>query len=244
MLALARDMADPRHPAEVCLVLANRPDAGGLARAAALGLPTACVDHRPFRRRPRRLRGGARRAAGRERRRDPLPRGLHARADAGLHRALGGADAQHPPVDPAALPRPRHPCPLPRRRAWRCTAAPSTRSRPSSTPGPILGQAVMPVEPGDTPETLAARLLPLEHRLYPAVLRRFAAGDRGKVALSRGRPRRLPVSRRARGPRRSRRSRPPRCRRRRSRAPSSRRSTARTPCGSCRRRPRPGWSRP
>ena len=34
----------------------------------------------------------------------------------------------------------------------------------------------MPVLPGDTPETLAARVLAQEHRLYPAVLRRFAAG--------------------------------------------------------------------
>ena len=49
--------------------------------------------------------------------------------------------------------------------------------------GPILGQAVIPVEPDDTPETLAARLLPMEHRLYPAVLRQFAAGDRRRVAL-------------------------------------------------------------
>ena len=49
--------------------------------------------------------------------------------------------------------------------------------------GPILGQAVVPVAEGDTPETLAARVLPMEHRLYPAVLRRFAAGDRRKVAL-------------------------------------------------------------
>jgi phosphoribosylglycinamide formyltransferase-1 len=49
--------------------------------------------------------------------------------------------------------------------------------------GPILGQAVIPVEPGDTPASLAARLLPMEHRLYPAVLRRFAAGDRSRVAL-------------------------------------------------------------
>jgi phosphoribosylglycinamide formyltransferase-1 len=39
------------------------------------------------------------------------------------------------------------------------------------------------VASGDTPATLAARLLPLEHRLYPAVLRRFAAGDRTPVAL-------------------------------------------------------------
>jgi phosphoribosylglycinamide formyltransferase-1 len=49
--------------------------------------------------------------------------------------------------------------------------------------GPILGQAVIPVLADDTPERLAARLLPIEHRLYPAVLRRFAAGDRTKVAL-------------------------------------------------------------
>ena len=50
--------------------------------------------------------------------------------------------------------------------------------------GPVLGQArVIPVAPGDTPETLAARVLAEEHRLYPPVLRRFAAGDRRKVAM-------------------------------------------------------------
>jgi len=49
--------------------------------------------------------------------------------------------------------------------------------------GPILGQARVPVEPGDTPATLAARVLALEHRLYPAVLRRFAAGDRRPLML-------------------------------------------------------------
>jgi phosphoribosylglycinamide formyltransferase-1 len=49
--------------------------------------------------------------------------------------------------------------------------------------GPILGQAVIPIEPGDTPDTLAARLLPVEHRLYPLVLRRFAAGDRRPLAM-------------------------------------------------------------
>jgi phosphoribosylglycinamide formyltransferase-1 len=50
--------------------------------------------------------------------------------------------------------------------------------------GPILGQARVPVVPGDTPETLAARVLTQEHRLYPAVLRRFAEGDRRPVFLS------------------------------------------------------------
>ncbi len=50
--------------------------------------------------------------------------------------------------------------------------------------GPILGQASLQVGGEDTAETLAARVLKLEHQLYPAVLRRFAAGDRGLVQLN------------------------------------------------------------
>ena len=49
--------------------------------------------------------------------------------------------------------------------------------------GPILGQARVSVRPDDTPETLAARVLVEEHRLYPAVLRRFVDGDRAEVVL-------------------------------------------------------------
>jgi phosphoribosylglycinamide formyltransferase-1 len=43
--------------------------------------------------------------------------------------------------------------------------------------GPILGQARVPVLPGDTADSLAARVLVQEHQLYPAVLRRFAIGE-------------------------------------------------------------------
>jgi phosphoribosylglycinamide formyltransferase-1 len=49
--------------------------------------------------------------------------------------------------------------------------------------GPLLGQARLAIAPGDTPETLASRVLTLEHQLYPAVLRRFAQGDRTPVFL-------------------------------------------------------------
>jgi phosphoribosylglycinamide formyltransferase-1 len=49
--------------------------------------------------------------------------------------------------------------------------------------GPILGQARVPVLPGDTPDSLAARVLGQEHVLYPAVLRRYAGGDRSPVLL-------------------------------------------------------------
>jgi phosphoribosylglycinamide formyltransferase-1 len=50
--------------------------------------------------------------------------------------------------------------------------------------GPILGQARVPVLPGDSEDSLAARVLKMEHQLYPAVLRRFVAGDRTPVLLS------------------------------------------------------------
>lgn len=49
--------------------------------------------------------------------------------------------------------------------------------------GPILGQARVPVLAGETPESLAARVLVEEHRLYPMVLRRFADGDRGRLDI-------------------------------------------------------------
>jgi phosphoribosylglycinamide formyltransferase 1 len=49
--------------------------------------------------------------------------------------------------------------------------------------GPILGQAAVPVQPGDSAEILAGRVLRAEHALYPAVLRRFAHGDRTPLIL-------------------------------------------------------------
>ena len=43
--------------------------------------------------------------------------------------------------------------------------------------GPVLAQEQVPVEPGDTPETLAARVLEVEHRFYPEILQRIASGQ-------------------------------------------------------------------
>ena len=47
MAALAQDM-DAEHPAEPVLVLSNNPEAGGLAKAADMGIPTVVVDHHPY----------------------------------------------------------------------------------------------------------------------------------------------------------------------------------------------------
>ncbi|MEO1239455.1 MAG: formyltransferase family protein, partial [Pseudomonadota bacterium] len=54
---------------------------------------------------------------------------------------------------------------------------------PELDAGPVLGQGRVPVLPDDTPETLADRVLKIEHQLYPAVLRRFASGDTTRLDL-------------------------------------------------------------
>lgn len=181
MLALARDMADPDHPAEACLVLSNRPGATGLARAAELRLPAEAVDHRAYSDRPAfeaalqaRLEGA----------------GAELLCLAGFMRVLTAEFAArwrgrmlnvHPSLLPLFPGLDTHARALAAGVSVHgCTVHEVT---PELDAGPILGQAVIPVLAGDTAETLAARLLPMEHQLYPTVLRRFATGDRGPVAL-------------------------------------------------------------
>ena len=181
MVALAKSMTGD-HPARPVLVLSNDPQAGGLAKAREMHVPTFAVDHRPFGKDRAGFEAALSQAldtakpdilclAGFMRILTPeftarwegrmlnihpsfLPKykGLHTHA-----RALEAGDAEHG-----------------------CTVHEVTAALDD---GPILGQARIGVEAGDTPESLAARLLPLEHRLYPAVLRRFAAGDRTPVML-------------------------------------------------------------
>jgi phosphoribosylglycinamide formyltransferase 1 len=182
MAALLRDMEDPQHPAQACLVVANRPDAGGLARARALGVPAVAVDHRGF--------GGERAAFEAAMEKVLAEHGAELLCLAGFMRVLtDGFIARwqgrmlniHPSILPLFPGLDTHARALEAGMAVHgCTVHEVTAALDS---GPILGQAVVRVLPGDTPGTLAERLLPMEHRLYPAVLRRFAAGDRRKVAL-------------------------------------------------------------
>lgn len=182
MLALLRDMALPGHDAVPVLVAANDPAAAGLARAAALGVPTAAVDHRPF---------GADRAAFEAALLAPI---LDARPDilclAGFMRVLTPAfvarfQGRMLNIHPSLLPR--YPGLHTHQRALDAGDAEAGCTVHEVTPvlddGPLLGQARVPILPGDTAETLAARVLVQEHRLYPAVLRRFARGDRTPVLL-------------------------------------------------------------
>lgn len=181
MLALAASMAGD-HPARPVLVLSNDPGATGLQRAVELGIPTAAVDHRPF---------GKDRAAFEAELLKPL---LVADADivclAGFMRVLtpgfvGRFAGRMLNIHPSLLPK--YPGLHTHQRALDAGDAEAGCTVHEVTPvlddGPILGQACVPVMPGDTAEILATRVLREEHRLYPAVLRRFASGDRRPLSL-------------------------------------------------------------
>ncbi len=180
MLALVRDMTGD-HPAFPVLVASNDPAAGGLAKAAALGIPTAALDHRAY--------------PSREAFEADLARILDAANPdviclAGFMRILTPGFIRHYEgrmlnIHPSLLPK--YPGLHTHARALAagdteagCTVHEVTADLDA---GPILGQARVPVLPGDTPDTLAARVLIQEHRLYPAVLRRFATNDRTPVLL-------------------------------------------------------------
>ena len=181
MVALVRSMTGD-HPARPVLVASNDPAAQGLERASELGVPVAAVDHRPFR---------GDRAAFEAELLKPI---LAARPDilclAGFMRVLTAGFVERFAgrmlnIHPSLLPR--YPGLDTHRRALEAGDAEAGCTVHEVTPvldnGPILGQARVPIQPGDTAETLAARVLAMEHRLYPAVLRRFAAGDRTPVFL-------------------------------------------------------------
>lgn len=181
MLALVNSMTGD-HPARAVLVASNDPQAGGLAKAAALGVPTAAVDHRPY---------GKDRAA--------FEAGLLSHIEAaepdilclaGFMRVLTPGfvarfEGRMLNIHPSLLPK--YPGLHTHQRAIDagdteagCTVHEVTAVLDN---GPLLGQARVPVLAGDSWDSLAARVLVQEHRLYPAVLRRYAAGGRDPILL-------------------------------------------------------------
>jgi phosphoribosylglycinamide formyltransferase 1 len=174
MLALVEAAAAPGFPAEIVLVVSNRPDAAGLTTAAARGIPTVAIDHRPF---------GTDRAAH-EAAVDAALRahGVEIVCLAGYLRLLspflvsrwsGRMLNIHPSLLPAYKGLHTH---------ERVLAAGEMRHGCSVhlvtddlDSGPILAQSEVPVLPGDTAETLSARVLSAEHKLYPRALAAFAS---------------------------------------------------------------------
>lgn len=182
MVALLDDMARDGHAGMPAVVLANSADAGGLARAAERGVPTVVVDHRPF---------GKDRAAFEAAISEALiPYAPDMICLAGFMRVLTGGfidqwAGRMINIHPSLLPKYKglhtHARALEAGDSVHgCTVHEVTAALDD---GPILGQAQIPVLAGDTPDLLSARVLVQEHKLYPAVLRRFAAGERTPLIL-------------------------------------------------------------
>jgi phosphoribosylglycinamide formyltransferase-1 len=166
---------DPAYPAEICLVLSNRPEARGLETARAAGIRAEAIDHRPY---------GRDRAAHEAAIDAALRSGdIEIVCLAGYMRLLtpflvGAWQGRMLNVHPSLLP---------------CFPGLHTHARaleagvklhgctvhlvtPEMDSGPILAQAAVPVLEGDTEDDLAARVLRQEHAIYPAALAAVAAG--------------------------------------------------------------------
>jgi phosphoribosylglycinamide formyltransferase-1 len=172
MAALIEAARSPDFPAEIALVISNRSEAGGLAIAKRAGVATAAIDPKIY--------------AGR----DEFEASMQAMLDihrigliclAGYMRILGAPFVNHWRGRILNI----HPSLLPAYRGLRtheraladgvaehgCTVH---FVEPELDAGPIIAQARVSVLAGDDAETLAARVLALEHRIYPAALAEVA----------------------------------------------------------------------
>jgi len=175
MAALIAAAKKPGYPAEIALVLSNRPAAVGLATARAAGIATAVVDHATY---------------GNDR--EAFERAMQAQLDqhrielvclAGFMRLLTHRFVEawtdrminiHPSLLPAFPGLHTH------RRALQegvklhgCTVHFVT---PQVDHGPIIIQAAVPVRAGDSEAALTARVLRQEHRIYPLAMRWLVEG--------------------------------------------------------------------
>lgn len=174
MRALIEAAADPAYPAEPVLVLSNRPDAGGLATAAAAGIPAVAVDHTAHPDKP-----AFERAMTAELER----RGVEIVCLAGFMRLLSPWFIERwrdrlINIHPSLLPAYRGLHTHARALADGCSVAGCSVHfvRSEVDTGPVIAQAVVPVLPDDDADSLSVRVLAAEHRLYPHALALVATG--------------------------------------------------------------------
>jgi phosphoribosylglycinamide formyltransferase-1 len=180
MASLIAASRDAGYPAEIVLVVSNRPDAAGLARASDAGVPVCVLDHRPFRG-DRAAHEAAVDAALREVGTDLVCLAGYMRLFTPflVRRWAGRMLNVHPSLLPAFPGLDTHARALAAGvKLHGCTVHLVTEATDA---GPILAQAAVPVLPDDTEQALAARVLAQEHRVYPLGLRLLAEGGRGTV---------------------------------------------------------------
>ena len=175
MASLIEAAKAQNYPAEIALVVSNRPDAAGLAHARAAGIATEVVDHARF---------------GKDR--EAFERALQAVLEqnrieliclAGFMRLLTPWLVERWPgrmlnIHPALLPafKGLHTHERAIAAGAKTHGATVHFVVPEMDSGPIITQAEVPVLATDTSETLAARVLTVEHRIYPEALRQVAEG--------------------------------------------------------------------
>ncbi len=175
MAALITAARAAEFPAEIALVVANRPQAAGLAAAVAAGITTAVVDHARF--------GNDREAFERALQNELASQRIEIICLAGFMRLLtpwfvahwqGRMLNIHPALLPAFKGLDTHARAL--AAGVKIHGATVHFVVPDMDSGPIIVQAAVPVREDDTEEKLAARVLAAEHRIYPFALRLVADG--------------------------------------------------------------------
>jgi phosphoribosylglycinamide formyltransferase-1 len=183
MVALIEAAEDPSYPAAIALVVCNEPAAEGLKRAAAAGIPTAVIDHRPF--------GKDREAFERALQHKLEDNRIEIVCLAGFMRLLtpwfvgrweGRLLNIHPALLPAFKGLDTHARAL--EAGVKQHGATVHFVVPEMDSGPIVAQGAVPVHPGDSEATLAARVLEVEHQIYPRALRLLSEG---RVTIAGGR---------------------------------------------------------
>jgi phosphoribosylglycinamide formyltransferase-1 len=172
MVSIAEACAAEEFPAELCVVVSNNPKAAGLQKAASMGVATAVVDHHEF----------DTKAEFELQVQEALEaHGAELVCLAGFMRVLSPEfcetyEGRLFNIHPALLPS------FPGLNVQQAAIDYGVRFSgctvhyvvPEVDAGPIVTQAVVPVEQDDTADTLAARILEQEHRIYPEAVRLFA----------------------------------------------------------------------
>jgi phosphoribosylglycinamide formyltransferase-1 len=185
MMALIEAARAPDFTAEIVLVISNRPDAAGLARARDMGVKALAIDHKSF--------------ASREAFDDAVDAALRAEGiefvcHAGFMRIQSNAFAsrwlgRQINIHPSLLPlfKGLHPHKQALEAGVRLSGCTVHFVTPDLDGGPIIAQGAVPVVDGDTPDSLAERILAVEHQIYPEALALVASGtarlENGRVRI-------------------------------------------------------------
>ena len=186
MMSLVEAARSAHYPAEIAVVISNRPDAAGLTWAKAQGLKTVALDHKAYK---------TREAFEAELQTALLSAKVELVALAGFMRLMTPQFVKlwhnrminiHPSLLPSFKGLDTHERAL--AAGVKLTGCTVHLVRAEMDEGPIIAQAAVPVLSSDTPDVLAARVLRAEHKLYPAALALIASGrarlDGDKIIIS------------------------------------------------------------